>query len=431
MKNNLLAKIRGRQIPNGRVRVSGAKNAATRLLAAALISDYQVTLNNFPTELVDANYKFDFIRKSGGKVTVDLENEVVIVDSASLESKRLDDYNYPIRTTYLLVPGLIKKSGQARIPYPGGCKIGNRGYDLHVMVWEKMGAIVEEFDDYIQVTANNGFIPAEIDFPISTIGGTETALICASIAEGVTTIKNAYISPEIECLIDFLRSLGVSIEVVGNSFVKITGKKHLQGSIFEVIPDRIEALTWVVFGILTGGDILVEDVPFSAMEIPLIHLKEAGIDFYHNSKSIRVSPECLTNGVIQPFELATGTHPGIISDMQPFYTLLGLHADGISRVYDYRYPERIKYCAELDKMYKGGLKWEKGAITTFGHKGVIPQGTLVQSTDLRGSMALVMAGLIAEGETIVENVEMALRGYNKLEKKLLELGIEITVFDQS
>ncbi|WPR77518.1 UDP-N-acetylglucosamine 1-carboxyvinyltransferase [Algoriphagus sp. NG3] len=427
MKSNITAKIKGGQVPMGKVRVSGAKNAATRVLAAALISDDQVTLNNFPTELVDANYKFDFIRKSGGKVEVDSDKETVVIDSSELKDRILDDYNFPIRTTYLLVAGLIKKGGQARIPYPGGCKIGNRGYDLHIMVWEKMGAVVEELDDYIQITAKGGFRPAAIDFPISTIGGTESALICASIADGVTTIKNAYISPEIECLIDFLKSLGVSIEVVGNSFVKVTGRKHLQGSIFEVMPDRIEALTWVVLGILTGGDILVEDVPFSAMEIPLIHLKEAGIDFYYNSKSIRVSPECLTNGVIQPFELATGTHPGIISDMQPFYTLLGLHADGISRVYDYRYPERIKYCGELDKMYSGGLKWEKGSITTYGKKEITPKGAVVQSTDLRGSMALVMAGLVAEGETIVENVEMALRGYNKLESKLRDLGVNITI----
>lgn len=414
-------------MPHGKVRVSGAKNAATRLLAAALISDDQVTLNNFPTELVDANYKFDFIQKSGGRVDVDSEKESVTIDPTALENRILDDYNFPIRTTYLLVPGLIKKAGQARIPYPGGCKIGNRGYDLHVMVWEKMGALVEELDDYIQVTTKNGFQPAEIDFPITTIGGTESALICASIAEGVTTIKNAYISPEVECLIDFLKGLGVTIEVVGNSFVRVTGRKHLQGSIFEVMPDRIEALTWIVLGILTGGDILVEDVPFSAMEIPLIHLKEAGIDYYHNSKSVRVSPECLTNGVIQPFELATGTHPGIISDMQPFYTLLGLHADGISRVFDYRYPERIKYCEELAKMYSNGLNWEKGAITTYGKKFKKPKGAHVKSTDLRGSMALVMAALLAEGETTVDNVEMALRGYNKLEDKLKALGIGIEV----
>src|SRR5690606_21795242 len=124
---------------------------------------------------------------------------------------------------------------------------------------------------------------------------------------------------EIESLINFLKTMGVKIDVVGNSFIKVTGKTYLQGSRFQVMPDRIEALTWIIYGVLSKGDITIEDVPFDSMKIPLLHLKEAGIDFYSNSKNIHISPQCLTNGIIQPFELATGTHPGIISDMQPFY----------------------------------------------------------------------------------------------------------------
>lgn len=423
--NDIKAIIQGGQVPKGKVKVSGAKNAATRLLAAALISDEKIVLENFPTELVDANYKMDFIRKSGGTVKVNNEEEFLEIDSTNLKDLELESYFFPIRTTYLLVPGLIKRSGRARIPYPGGCKIGNRGYDLHIMVWEALGAKVEEKDDYIEVTVKDGFTPGDINFPISTVGGTESALICASTIDGVSTIKNAYITPEVESLIDFLRTIGARIEVVGNSFIKVTGKSYLQGSIFPVMPDRIEALTWIIYGVLSGGDITIEDVPFASMEIPLLHLKEAGIDFYSNSKNIHISPECLSNGIIQPFELATGTHPGVISDMQPFYVLLGLHADGISRVYDYRYPERLKYCEELSKFYPEQLKWEKGAITTFGKYKVTPKNANAVSTDLRGSMALVIAALLAEGESTIENVEMALRGYNKLEEKLNRLGVTI------
>jgi len=424
---DLTAIIKGGQIPKGKVKVSGAKNSATRLLAASLISDEKVILENFPTELVDANYKFDFIRKTGGEVTVDREKEIVEIKSQNLQDIILEDYNFPIRTTYLLVAGLIKRNGVAKIPYPGGCKIGNRGYDLHIMVWEQLGAKVEEKDNYIEVTASNGFLPGEIDFPITTIGGTESALICASIAEGKTTIKNAYISPEVQNLIDFLKTMGVKIKVFGNSFIEVTGKSYLQGSIFPIIPDRIEALTWIVYGILSGGDITIEDVPFEAMEIPLVHLYEAGIDFYKNSKNVHITPDCLQNGIIQPFELATGTHPGIISDMQPFYVLLGLHADGISRIYDYRYPERIKYCGELSKLYPEQIKWEKGAITTHGKYQVKPTFGNVISTDLRGSMALVIAALLGDGISEIQNVEMALRGYNKLEDKLNQLGVTIEI----
>jgi UDP-N-acetylglucosamine 1-carboxyvinyltransferase len=339
----------------------------------------------------------------------------------------LDNYNYPIRTTYLLVPALIKRSGRARIPYPGGCKIGNRGYDLHIMVWKELGATVEEKEDYIEITAPNGFKPSEISFPISTIGGTENALICASIIAGESIIRNAYISPEIENLIDFLKTLGVWIEVVGNSYIKITGNRSLKGSIFRVMPDRIEALTWIIYGILSGGELTIKDIPFESMEIPLIHIQKAGIDFYRNSKNIWISKDCLQNGTIQPFELATGTHPGIISDMQPFYVLLGLHADGISRVYDYRYPERIKYCEELSKFYPNQIKWEKGLITTYGNKSSKPICNIANSTDLRGSMVLLLAALLSNGESSILNFEMALRGYNRLVEKFNKIGIDILI----
>ncbi|MDN3596240.1 UDP-N-acetylglucosamine 1-carboxyvinyltransferase [Zunongwangia endophytica] len=422
---NLSALIRGGQKPNGTVKVSGAKNAGTRLLAAATISDEIVQLNNFPTELVDVQYKVDFINKSGGKVVLDNSLDTVRIDPSGYVDSLLDNYEYPIRTTYLLVAGLIKRSGKARIPYPGGCKIGNRGYDLHIMVWKSLGAKVEEKEDYIEVTAPSGFKGGIVNFPISTIGGTENALISASISDNETIIKNAYISPEVESLIAFLKSMGVKIETVGNSYIKVEGAKYLRGSIFNVIPDRIEAITWIIYGIISGGNITVKDVPFEIMDIPLIHLEDAGINIYRNDKNVVVGPDCLVNGEIQPFELACGTHPGIISDMQPFYTLLGLHADGVSRIYDYRYPERLKYCEELNKFYNDAIEWQTGKIKTVG-KSKISSAT-AKSTDLRGSMAVVLAALMADGDSKIENVEMALRGYNNLEKKLEGLGINIEI----
>lgn len=422
------ALIKGKQKPHGNIKISGAKNAATKLLAAALISDTPVTLNNFPTELVDVQYKASFIEDLGGEILMNSDKESIYIDSSNVENKTLNDYSYFFRTTYLLVPGLIKKSKSAKIPYPGGCKIGDRGYDLHIMIWEKLGATVVEKPDYIEVIAEKGFISGQtIDFPISTIGGTENALICASIIDGITFIRNAYISPEVQNLIDFLKSMGAEIDVVGNSYVKVKGKKSLEVSSFEVIPDRIEALTWIIYGVLSKGSFTIENVPFETMEIPLIHLKNAGIDLYRNSKNIYISPSCLENGVIQPFEIATGTHPGIISDMQPFYVLLALHANGISRIYDYRYPERVKYCHELSKIYNGMLETEYGKIKVLGNQYITPKSSIVDSTDLRGSMAVVMAALLAEGESVVNDIEMALRGYNKLEDKLEKLGVIIKI----
>lgn len=425
IQKNIEAHIRGRQIPKGTVKVSGAKNAATRLLAAALISDEKVELLNFPVNLVDAQYKIDFIEKNGGKITINKNRESIIIDAQNYQCVELEDYHFPIRTTYLLVAGLLKRGMIAKIPYPGGCKIGSRGYDLHMMIWRSMGAVVKEKKEYIEIFAPKALKNANINFPISTTGGTENALIMTSIVPEESTISNAYISPEIENLIGFLRTMGVQIEVFGNSYIKVVGNKYLRGSLYSVMPDRIEALTWLVYGALSGGDIKIEDVPFDAMKIPLLHIQETGIDFFSNSSNINISPDCIKNSGFQPFELACGTHPGVISDMQPFFTLLGLHAKGKSRIFDYRYPERYLYCAELAKLYNGGLEWEYGKITTNGYGN--PVGCEVTSTDLRGSMALIIAALLAEGDSVIRNAEMALRGYNNLVGKLKLLGIELII----
>ena len=405
--------------PNGLVNVSGAKNSATRLLAASTITDQKVVLKNFPTKLVDANHKKRYMQNCGAEVSFDDENNTAQIVAADYLQSKLDDYDYPIRTTYLLAAGLLKRTGYARIPYPGGCKIGSRGYDLHVLVWEKCGCKVEEKPDYLEITVDK-MKPFEVDFPISTIGGTENALICGAAIAGESIIRNAYISPEVEDLIAFLRSLGADITVSGNSFVKIHGKENLQGSVFEVMPDRIEALTWMIFAAISRGDIIIKNVPFDSMEIPLLHLKEAGVDVFSNSSDAIVNNYSLREGKIQPFEVACGTHPGVISDMQPFYVLLALKANGISRIYDYRYPERTQYLDQLKKYCPGAIEFSPGKITIKGPVNFLPAESV--STDLRGSMALVLASLMAGGNSSVSEVQMALRGYNNLPEKLTSLG---------
>jgi UDP-N-acetylglucosamine 1-carboxyvinyltransferase len=418
--------VRGQQIPSGIVRVSGAKNSATRLMAAAVLTRERVYLDNFPTELVDAKVKAGFLLDIGVSVATDRQRETIEIHAKNIHSKRLEHYHYPIRTTYLLAAGQLLHEGEARIPYPGGCKIGNRHYDLHVMVWEKMGCRVEELEDHIHICGN--LIGTEISFPFPTVGGTENALLCSAIAKGTSIIRNAYISPEVNDLIQLLNLMGAEIHVLGNSQIRVKGRELLRGTSYRIMPDRIEALTWIVYAVLSRGTILIEDVPFDTMEVPLIHLREAGIDFFRNSNSVYISPRCLQNCTIQPFELACGTHPGVISDMQPFYVLLGLKADGRSRIIDYRYPERTAYLAELAKTCPGCLEWSPaGEIITKGPADL--RGSSLASTDLRGSMAVVLAGLLARGITTVADVDMALRGYNQLPEKLSSLGIQYRLFE--
>jgi UDP-N-acetylglucosamine 1-carboxyvinyltransferase len=432
----MYAIIKGGTRPKGSVRVSGAKNSATRLLSAALLTDDRVDLLNFPTELVDVAKKIRFCELLDAEFQIDNTHESVSICADKMSSKLLsrEEFDVPIRTTYLLAAPQLVRSGIARIPYPGGCPIGGgtgggRGYDQHILVWESLGAQVTERDDHIEISAQDGLVGGTIRFSISTVGGTENALLCAAIAKGVTQIYNAYITPEVVDLICMLRSMGADISVLGTSHITVLGKGGtLSGTRMSVMADRIEALTWIVYAILAKGEVIIDQVPFSAMEIPLIHLRHAGIDLRCNSHSIQVTPDCLTSGSIQPFEVACGTYPGIISDMQAFFVMLALGGSGTSRVFDYRYPERIAFVSELSKLLNGDhLEAEHGKITIHGPAQFI--SGVADSTDLRGSMAAIVAALCAEGESKILNAHMALRGYNNLSAKLAKLGCEISLHD--
>lgn len=432
----MLAIIDGGTSPQGVVQVSGAKNSATRLLAASLLTEDTVVLGNFPTSLVDVGHKTGFVNRLGTVTELDHESGRLTARTPGLDAWALDHlaFDVPVRTTYLLAAAQLIRNGRARIPYPGGCQIGvgprgGRGYDLHVMVWEALGCRVTEESMFLEIITNGTLSGGEIDFPISTVGGTENALLCAAVAHGGTTISNAYITPEVEDLIALLRRMGADIEVTGNSRIAVQGKRGLlAGAHMDVMPDRIEALTWIVYALMSGGRLLIKGVPLEAMEVPLIHLAHAGVDLLINSDSVYVAPDVLKSDSVQPFELACGTHPGVISDMQAFYVLLGLIGSGTSRVYDYRYPGRIAFVNELAKFVPpGSLDAEPGKITARGPRTF--HAADADSTDLRGSMSVVMAALCAEGRSTIRNVQMALRGYNDLEAKLRSLGITIDVHE--
>lgn len=426
--------IDGGVAPRGKVTVSGAKNSATRVLAASLLSDETVVLRNFPTQLVDVGHKVAFCRKLGALIEIDPVAETAMISAKDLRSQMMSrqDFDVPIRTTYLLAAAQILRSGIARIPYPGGCPIGGgagggRGYDQHILVWEALGGTVTEKEDHIQIDCSQGLSGGEIHFTISTVGGTENALISSSIAKGRTEIFNAYITPEVEDLIQALRRMGADIEVSGTSHIIVEGKNGpLGGTHMSIMSDRIEALTWLVYAVISGGELTIENVPFKSMEVPLLHLQHAGIDFFRNSNSIHVTPNCLTSGSVQPFELSCGAHPGIISDMQSFYVILGLLGAGTSRIFDYRYPERIAFVKELAKLVDGDkMTAEAGKIIVNGPARFKPG--VANSTDLRGSMAVVMAALCADGRSVINNVHMALRGYNNLAEKLTSVGGRIEI----
>jgi len=422
-------RIEGGQVPRGHIRVSGAKNAATRLMAASLLTEERISLLNFPTELVDVREKARFLTNIGVDVDLVVEEDRASIDARHIDPERLDGFDYPIRTTYLLAAGQLHRTGVARIPYPGGCRLGNRKHDLHVMVWERLGCTVSELDDHILIrTPPGGLIGGTIEFPITTVGGTENALLCGVVARGVTHVRNAYITPEVANLIELLRSMGASIAFRGTSEIIMEGAPALRGASCHVIPDRIEALTWIVFAVLSRGDVIIEDVPFDLMKVPLIHLQESGVEYFRGGRSVAVNQSCYPLETVQPFELACGTHPGVISDMQPFFVLLALGAAGRSLIVDYRYPERLAYLEQLQRFCPGSIESQAGSAAVIRVRGPQPfQAAHVRSTDLRGSMALVLAALLADGVSRVDEVHMALRGYNNLTSKLSTLGIHVAV----
>ena len=417
--------VSGPALLNGTVAVSGAKNSAIKLLAAALLTGERVELENFPTELVDVREQARFIRECGAGLALDPTRDTAVISAQRFSAAKLDRFDHAFRITYLLVAGQILREGRARIPYPGGCKLGDRKHDLHLSVWERLGATVTEHEEYIEVVCPR-FTGAEIDFPITTVGGTENALLCGVIAGGETLVRNAYITPEVRDLIAFLCAMGAEIEVKGRSFLRITGRDRLQGARYRVMPDRIEALTWMIGAAVCGGRVTVRNVPWNDLEIPLIHLREAGVRMERQGDEAIISPDNLDPDGIQPFDLACGAHPGIHSDMQPFFVLLALCAQGNSLIVDYRYPDRIAFMPELARMAlePGHLQWERGRIRVRGP--VALRGAEVTCPELRGGMALILAACIADGESTIEGIEQPLRGYNHLFDKLKKLnaGVE-------
>lgn len=423
MQNKLI--VQGGVAPQGMIAVSGAKNSATRLLAATTLSCAPVLLKNFPTELIDAREKMRFLTDCGTSVEADERKESVRVEARSYETSALKQFNYSFRTTYLLAAGQFLRRATARIPYPGGCNLGGRGYDLHVMVWEKLGAQVEEKADWIEAHCEE-LRGARINFPITTVGGTENALLCGVVARGETVIENAYITPEVGDLITFLRAMGASIEMLGRSTVRIIGRPEgLDGVEYSVMPDRIEAITWMIYAAISGGTMEIRNVPLQELEVPLLYLRHVGINYWVDSGTVHISPGCISEYGIQPFEVACGTHPGVHTDMQPFFTLLAMKAHGNSLVVDYRYPKRVDYLSELRKFCEdpSAMSWIEGRANIRGP--IHFKAAEADSPDLRGGMAVILAAALATGESAVHNPGMAFRGYNRLVEKLRSLGIRL------
>ncbi len=399
----------------GQVVLSGAKNSALRLLAASLLTDEDLKIQNFPDGLLDAHIQVEMLEQLGKHCLVE-ENRIEISEPSGIVS-RLTWNKRSIRNTLLVLGALVARTGSGAVPLPGGCELGERRYDLHEMLLQRMGAEVWTEGGMLCAEVRGRLKGTDIHLPIRSTGATENAVICGSLAEGVTRVWNPHVRPEILDLIDFLRKMGARIKVFGQEHIEITGVDQLGEAHHVVVPDNMEAITWLIGSVITDGDVEIIGFPFQHLEVPLIYLRKSGARCFREDDRLIVR-----GGRCYPVDISTGPYPGINSDMQPLFAVYGLCANGESRITDLRFPGRFRYAEELKKM--GGLCKNDGNMLAVAG-GTQLLGARVTATDLRAGAALALAGLVAKGETVIEQAWQIDRGYNRCSETLMNLGADI------
>jgi UDP-N-acetylglucosamine 1-carboxyvinyltransferase len=319
----------------GSITISGAKNSVLRLLAASLLSPEKIIIENYPCTLLDAQIHVEMLEYLGKKCTV--RNNTIVIEEKNFPCSELKWSKRSIRNTLLILGCLTTRTGFGKVPLPGGCQL-DRKYDLHVMLLEKFGASVYQENDMLYTEAPKGLCGTDIYLPIRSTGATENAILCGTLATGKTTVWNPHIRPEILDLIDMLRKMGAEIIVNGQESIEIKGRKELSGVKHTVIPDNMEAMTWLIAAVITHGEVELHYFPHKHLEIPLIFLRASGAIYYQNDDTIIVR-----GGRCYPVEISTGPYPGINSDMQPLFAVYGACAKGESRIVDLRFSGRYGY----------------------------------------------------------------------------------------
>ena len=401
---------------HGTVSISGAKNSVLRLLAASLLTSGRIEITNYPATLLDAKIHVGMLEYLGKQCSVSGTSISIIEKEPPKKILQWNDRS--IRNTLLILGALVARTGEGAVPIPGGCQLGDRKFDLHEMLLKRLGAEVWIENCMLCAKAENGLIGNEIYLPIRSTGATENSIICGTLAKGTTRVWNPHIRPEILDLIQFLKSMGANITVYGQEHIEINGVTNLSGTSHRVIPDNMEAITWLIAAVITGGDLEIINFPFGDLEVPLIHLRESGAKYYHGPNSLIVR-----GGRPYPVEISTGPYPGINSDMQPLFAIYGACAKGESKIVDLRFPDRYGYAEELGKM---GMRFEREGNILRIDGGNPLHGASVQALDLRAGVALTLAGLIAEGTTNIADAWQVERGYDNFVKKLQSVGGNIS-----
>ena len=401
----------------GTVQISGAKNAVLPILAACLLTEEVCEIWNVPP-LSDVQYMMELLQELGA--TVDFERTKGIATVQTKEIVQMErDYEpaRKMRASFLAAGALLGRCGEAKLPLPGGCQIGSRPVDLHLKGFQIMGAKNRQEHGMVELSARN-LKGGEIYLDFPSVGATENIILAAVLAKGKTIIQNAAAEPEICDLPDFLRKMGAAIEGDGTDTITITGVKKLHGAVHTVMPDRIEAGTFMVAAAITGGDILLEQVKEEHLTPVIAKLTECNVKTEVTTEGLRV----YRKGKLNPLQLKTMPYPGFPTDMQaPFMSLLAV-AKGTSIITETVFENRFMHAGELQRM-GADIKTDSRSAVIEGVDGLT--GAKVRATDLRAGAALILSALVAKGDTEISDIYHIERGYHDFDGKLRRLGADI------
>jgi len=411
--------IRGGSPLLGTVRISGAKNAALPAMAAALLTEEPVILENIP-QVRDIETERRLLVAMGAEVELGYgrAQHRTTINCRSLNTPEASyELVKTMRASTLVLGPLVAKFGHARVSLPGGCAIGARPIDLHLKGLEKLGAKITQEHGYVEARADR-LKGGHIVFDKITVTGTEDLLMAAALADGESLMENCAREPEVQDLADLLVKMGAKIEGAGTSTIKVKGVAKLHGAKHRIIPDRIEAGTFIIAGAISGGDLMVTNCDPNHLTSLLNKLEEVGVKVTRNGESVRV----LSLGGLKASDIVTEEYPGFPTDMQAQYMALATQAEGSSVVTENIFENRFMHAQELVRM-GANVKIEGRRAIVRGRTPL--SGAAVLASDLRASASLVVAALVAEGETIIDRVYHIDRGYERIEEKLRGVGAEI------
>ncbi|HUO55791.1 MAG TPA: UDP-N-acetylglucosamine 1-carboxyvinyltransferase [Rhodoblastus sp.] len=413
---------------NGAIPISGAKNAALPLMIASLLTDRTVTLENLP-RLADVSLLVRILSNHGVDYSIDGRRQGEDPDSGQtvhMTAREIVDTTAPyelvsrMRASFWVLAPLLARCGEARVSLPGGCAIGTRPVDLLLMAMERLGASIEIDAGYVVAKAPKGLRGGEIDFPKVTVGGTHVALMAAALAEGTTVIHNAAREPEIGDLADLLVKMGARISGAGTSTIEIQGVARLGGAKHRVLPDRIETGTYAMAAAMTGGDVTLLGAHAEHLQAALDSIRLAGADVESRPEGVRIYRN---GGGIEPVDVATAPFPGFPTDLQAQFMALMTRAKGVSRITETIFENRFMHVQELAR-FGAHIRLEGDSAIVEGVP--VLKGAPVMATDLRASVSLVIAALVAEGESMIQRVYHLDRGFEALERKLSRCGADVT-----